>query len=73
MTRHRSRKKWNRDIPDSILLCHSRDFDGIPTAPSLHPDIRLIEQFVVGVPEARAIVEAWHCPWQELIRNEVRR
>lgn len=55
----KKKRQWNRDIPDSVLLCRSRQFDRLPSPASLHPDIALIEQYVAGVEEARAIVASW--------------
>jgi hypothetical protein len=61
----RTRKKtWSRDIPDSILLCHSTR-SALDRAESLNPDVSTIEK-ALGLEggtgaqaAAAAIIAAW--------------
>lgn len=54
-TKKKQRRTW-RDWPDA----HWHGYPCIPSAPSLHPDLRVIGRYVHGDPTAIAIVEAWN-------------
>jgi hypothetical protein len=54
----KSKKEWNRSIPDSVLLCRgtSTVFDH---AESLHPTIATVERALAGEARARSIIASW--------------
>jgi hypothetical protein len=54
----KTRKKWNQDIPDSVLLIHSTR-SAMDRPESLCPTAATLDRFVAGIPEARAIVYAY--------------
>lgn len=57
--KHRTpRKTWNRDIPDSVLCIHSTR-SALDKAESLNPTPMTMDRFLVGVPEAQAIIDAY--------------
>lgn len=69
----RTKKKgWNRDIPDSILLCHSTR-SALDRAESLHPDLATIEKCAgvtggKGAQEAaREIIAHWQPDYSQFI------
>jgi hypothetical protein len=52
------KKVWNRNIPDSVLLC--RGTSSLRDNPeSLHPSISTIERALAGEARAREIISAW--------------
>jgi len=56
--RQSAAKKWNRDIPDSVLLVNST-VNTLQRSESLCPSLATMARFVAGVPEAQAIITAY--------------
>lgn len=53
--RNRTQKKWNRDVPDDILLIHSTR-SALDRPESLCPSAATMDRFCAAVPEAQAII-----------------
>ena len=54
----KSKKAWNRSIPDSILLIRSRA-NALKPAESLCPTLATVERAISGEARAREIIAAW--------------
>lgn len=65
---HHKKQKWDRNIPDSILLIKGRRYGSIPSAESLHPSIYTTERAIAGDMAARLIIDSWQfaCPVREV-------
>jgi hypothetical protein len=60
MQQDKNKRRWQREIPDGILLMRGRKFTSIPSAESLHPGVRTLEKHIMQNDDrSKAILYAW--------------